>query len=494
MEKEGFFTRLTKATRYTISGITPDTWFSPLQPLEPFVPVTPARRYDYRVGRNVSYQPGGEKRYGFSQLRNAARASQLIRLAIETRKDQMEALAWCITAKGEEQSVDKDPRVKAISEFFSKPDGVHDWAGWLRIMMEEVLVTDALSLVPRRNYGGLIHSVEIVDGSTIFPLIDGDGRQPLPPSPAFQQILKNVVKNDYSSDELFYCVRNTQVNTPYGWSPVEQVIETAYTDIERAKYQFEWLRSGSVPDAYITAPDNMTPDRVKAFEEELNGLLEGNLQGRRQMPVLLHGMEVKQLKEPAIKSDWDEWIWRKIAFAFSLTPAPMVKEVNRATAESEMERATNEGIMPLMLFTKRIIDRIIATQFGAPDLHWKWDVEEERDPTETANIDKTLVSAGIMTINEIRSERGLEPVEGGDMAMCLTASGYVPVDPAAATALMQERRPMQPEIGENEDIDGVQEKEEEEAQPKGEKFSKKKSVGRNIYMNHGHAIPATKRL
>lgn len=423
----GFIKRVGQATRYAISGIRPDTWMSPLQPLAPYAPVVEPRQWDYPVGRNLFYQPRGNERYTFDQLRLVARQSELVRLAIETRLDQISSVKWQIKPSADVDAEDDDPRITEIEKFFLSPDKVHDWDQWLRLILEELFVTDAVSIARRKTRGGQLFALEPVDGATIFPLIDADGRTPLPPDPAYQQVLKGQPKANYTSDEMIYYVRKAQVNTPYGYSAVEQVIESANTDIERIKYTLSYFTEGSVPDAYITAPDGMTPDKVLAYEAHLNSLLAGNSVGRRQMPVLVHGMEIKPMKQAELKNEFDEWLARKICFAFSLPPTAFIKSNNRATAQSEKERAQEEGLYPVLLYVKRLIDRIIREDFGYDDLEFHWNDDEEKDPQVQATIYATYVKEGIMARNEVRDDLGLDDIEGGDEPMVDTPSGPVPL-------------------------------------------------------------------
>jgi hypothetical protein len=441
-----FIRRAAQAARYTISGVKPTDWMSPLQPIRPYEPIQDPWQYDRPVGYNLFYTPRGQtpsgaERHTFDELRMVSRQSELVRLAIETRMDQISAVKWQIKPIMEVSDAgeadDDDPRIKELQEFFSKPDKVRDWDQWVRVVLEELFVTDAVSIARRKNRGGGLYSLELVDGSTIFPLIDQDGRQPLPPDPAYQQILKGAPKANYTSDELLYYVHKTQVNTPYGYSPVEQVIESAYTDIERLKYTLAFFTEGSVPDAYITAPDNMSPDRVLTYEAHLNALLAGNRAGRRQMPVLVHGMEMKSLKQAELKNDFDEWLARKICFAFSLPPTAFIKQLNRSTAQSDQERAKEEGLFPVLLYVKRLIDRIIREDFGYDDLEFHWNDDEEKDPKTQAEIDQIYVNAGIMARNEIRDELGLEDVVGGEEPMVTTASGPVPLPGSALDVQMK---------------------------------------------------------
>ena len=56
------FARLADATRYVITGVSPDTWFGPLQPLAPMAPPeVKGRQWDYPFGANLNYIPRADK-------------------------------------------------------------------------------------------------------------------------------------------------------------------------------------------------------------------------------------------------------------------------------------------------------------------------------------------------------------------------------------------------------------------------------------------------
>jgi hypothetical protein len=151
-------------------------------------------------------------------------------------------------------------------------------------------------------------------------------------------------------------------------------------------------------------------------------------------------MKVEQMKEPPLKSEIDEWIARKVCFAFSLPPTAFVKQMNRATAQTAQEAAIQEGLAPLMLWVKRLMDKVMKENFDAPDLEWGWVEDKAQDPKEAADIDAELVKAGIMTINEVRNARGLDDIEGGDEAMIATATGYVPIDSYEGQMALQQKQ------------------------------------------------------
>src|SRR5258708_5678422 len=94
----GLMARITGALAGMRAGFTTG-WFPPGEPLRPVAPdpsEVKGRRFDYPYGINLSYGPrtdevGGE--LSFPQLRRLADPAMggldLLRLAIETRKDQM---------------------------------------------------------------------------------------------------------------------------------------------------------------------------------------------------------------------------------------------------------------------------------------------------------------------------------------------------------------------------------------------------------------------
>ena len=54
-----------------------------------------------------------------------------------------------------------EERAADLTEFWRKPDGSHDFATWLRLALEDILVLDAAAFEVRKNRGGAITALEI---------------------------------------------------------------------------------------------------------------------------------------------------------------------------------------------------------------------------------------------------------------------------------------------------------------------------------------------
>jgi hypothetical protein len=429
----GIVQRVTQAARYVISGVSPQTWFGPMQPLRPMAPPeVKGRQFDYPTGYNLNYRPKSYEGVSFEDLRALADNCDILSSAIETRKDQMEAQDWKIRIapdddnKRKSATAEQQKRIDTITEFFQYPDKTNSWEQWQRILLDDMFVIDAPCLYKRLDRKGRLYGLEIIDGAGIKILLDDSGRRPLPPDQAYQQILKGIPAADYTSDELLYWMHNPRSHKVYGRSHVEQVLITVNTLIRRALYQLEYYRDGSQPDAFLGLPKEWNQEQIFAFQKYWDGMMAGNLSQRRRLKMMPGDFKYQEAKPPQLKDEYDEWLARIVCFVFSLPPTPFIKQMNRATAESSHDAALEEGLAPIQKWLRKNMNRVIAVDFESPDLEFAWVDDREQDPLQAAQIRQGDVKAGITSIDEARQEQGRDPLGGAyAVPMPLTATGYV---------------------------------------------------------------------
>lgn len=419
------------------AGLGPD-WFGPLEPITPLAPPEVAgRQWDYLSGYNLSTFPRGTAAISFATLRGLAETYDLLRLVIETRKDQVARLSWTISARDKKTS--GDPRITALRKFFTKPDGRHGFADWLRLILEDLFVIDAPTLYLSRNRAGQLVGLLPIDGATIKPVIDDWGRTPLPyvengvtvyPT-AYQQILKGYPAVDYSVRDLLYRPRNIRVDRAYGFSPVEQVVTTVNIALRRQAYLLDYFTQGNIPDSLIGVPENWTPDQIASYQKYWDAYFDGDLSRRRRAKFVPGGVAKTfvQTREPDLKGSFDEWLARIICFAFSISPQALTQQMNRATAETQKEMSEEEGLAPILNWVKGLVDEIIAEEFESPDLEFSWATDSAIDPQTQEAILTSYATKGILTINEARVALGREPLPeaAASKVMVLTSAGYVPL-------------------------------------------------------------------
>lgn len=407
----GILARVVAGLGYAATGKTPE-WFGPGEPIEPTAPQTAGRQLDFIAGYNLQTTPrkAGVEGVGFADLRQIADSYDLMRLLIETRKDQMASSAWSIRPKDKAKKTDS--RCDQITAFFASPDKEHAWDEWLRMLLEDLLVLDAPALYKRRTNGGQLYALEPIDGATVKRVLDATGRTPMPPEAAYQQILKGVVASNYTREELLYKPRNPRTHRVYGFSPVEQVLMTVNIALRRQLHTLDYYTEGSVPDALIGVPDTWTAQQIKEYQAYWDALMTDDRAARRRLKFVPGDMSkgLRETKQPPLKDVFDEWLARVCCYAFSIEPTPFIAQVNRATAETAREQGLAEGLAPLKRWVKSLVDQVIVADFGAVDLEFAWDDQEVIDAKTAADIDVAYVGAKIKHPDEVRAKLGLDPL------------------------------------------------------------------------------------
>lgn len=419
-----------------------NAFFGPGTPLPQQAPAgTDPRALDYGSYVNLSYSPRATEQVSFDQLRSLADAYWLVRIIIETRKDQATKLEWHLGLKpksGETQQqsnlrTEGDPRVKKLTEFFKRPDGIHNWQTWLRMLIEDLLVTDAVTILPWRTRGGDLYKLVPVDGATIKPVLNPMGIRPEHPEVAYQQVIKGLILAELTSKDLIYVPRNPRTNKIYGYPPVEQFILMINLGIRRALHQLDYYTEGTVPEAVVQIPDGWSSDQIKQFQTWFDSALAGNSAARRRMtfvPSLGGSNAIQWAKDPKLTDEMDELLARAACFAFSIPPTAFVKQNNRATAQQANESATREGLEPLKLWVKDLIDYIIQSPdfFGESKVEFTWDDEPNIDKVKQAQIDDLDIRNGKRSIDELLVRDGYDAIGVGHGI--ITMSGFVLLEDA----------------------------------------------------------------
>lgn len=505
------------------AGVTPMTsgGFSPLPRLDPQVafgpglPLIPAaidpvrrdtgrpepRFNEYPVSANL---PGVTDRLvPWKVLRDAAAAGGIPRRCIEIRKADISTLDWAITitkeavARAEAESPGQaradveaglrkrlGPEIARCSAFWERPDPGQDedWIEWISKLLEEHLVLDAIAIFPRLTYGGDLHSLEVLDGSTIKVLRDYRGGRPQPPAPAFQQQVWGFPRGEYTADvdtdgtipggypadTLIYKRRNVRATSPYGFSAVEQCLE----DLDVWLRRRAWIRSeftdGAVPAAMLrnTAANSWTPQQVLEYETALNDAWSGQTLERHRLRILPPGFELESMPDVAerYKPEYDLFLLKQLANHFSTT----IAELNFTDGgglgsagyhEGQSDIRERSATMPLYRWIQSLITQISRRHLRMPaELEFRILGLEQEDEAAADQVADTRVGSGRMTYNEDRDRLGLPryTFPEADMPIIKTSRGVIFLEGASQLAQAGETvQPLEGPAPKDADGDGI---------------------------------------
>ena len=447
--------------------------FAPGRPLLPALINTPRddgraapRRSEFPVAWNL--QVTEQRVVPFRLLRDIADGSDIVRKCVEVVKSSLAGLDWDIalspdaterimsepttvghTAATREARKSLMPDIIRARDFWKMPDRINGLAfpEWVAMAVEEMLVIDALTIYPNRTLDNKsLHSLEILDGATIKPLLDYRGGRPVPPYPAYQQILWGFPRGEFTAsadsdgeftaDDIIYCPRTRRPFTPYGFSAVERALPMIDIYMKR----LQWLRTeftdGITPAVFMEtdATYGGNPELLKAYERVFNDDLAGKTEQRHRARMLPEGMH--PLFPPGMdqkyKPDYDEYIVKQICGHFGIMPTQIgfsPKGGLGGAGVQKGESANQEmfSMKPMIMWLTDLLNQLSYRFLNMPrDLTFIFNFENTALEESAAKRRMEQLQSGQMTINESRAELGLPLFTFPEADMPFVLSTLVP--------------------------------------------------------------------
>jgi hypothetical protein len=437
-----------------------------LNPLNPETGRPAPRRYEYLVAQNINVTEN--RLVPFKTLRAAADQIDILRRCIEVRKAKITGLDWDIVLSDSaterivaEAGADNHLRAMAdarekftdeiarMRKFWETPDPANglSFVDWLNMAMEEIDVLDAWAIWPQSTVGGDIRGLQILDGSTIKPLLDDRGMRPDPSvGPAFQQILYGFPRSEFNatvddeaadgeftSDEIAYLVRNRRANSVYGYSPVERALPLADIYLRRQ----QWLRAeftdGTMPKSFMELPAdiNLTPEQIRQYENIYNDDLAGQTEQRNRLRILVPGGKLSN--DPGYSEKFndklDDYLITSITGHFGVLPSEIGFSAKTGLGGSghqqgEAEAAETIGIIPTARWVSQMISNLSYRWLGMPrELEFKLMPSERVNDADLAKRDDIRTRNGSKTVNENRAELGLPLLDTPEADMPVFVAG-----------------------------------------------------------------------
>lgn len=483
----------------------PDTWstdpFGPGRALPPALINIPRSDTGRADPRSYQYDPAVNLQLSTRQghvpwaTLQAAADQPLFRKCIQLRKticdlefsvtvDPAKVARYAELDSAPKQDVESDLRQKyrndiaRLTDFFQTPDrkNGYSWGQWTGLIMENYLKYDAVAIWPQYTFGGDVFAFKVIDGKTIKPLQDEYGERPLPPFPAYQQILYGFPRGEwtasvetvdgeeitpgYPSDQLLYERRIIRSETPYGMSPTEIALIEGLLWSSRFRWMLAEYTEGVQPESFLLNKGELdwTPEQVTEYERYINQRLQGNTAERMKWPLLPPGVEPVQSVYPGEKyrTEYDLMIIKLVAGCFGV-PVTELGFVETGSLGATFHEG-NEDILyrqtrrPDAQWLSGIATKLARQHLGmSPDLKVQILGLESEDEAAADQVVQNRVSSGRMTYNEARAQGGLPPYDfaEADMPVVVTQRGVVflegasEVEPPGVLVTPVQGQPMQ---------------------------------------------------
>jgi phage portal protein BeeE len=250
-----------------------------------------------------------------------------------------------------------------------------------------------------------------VDGATIRMKTNWDGS---PSSARYMQVTgksgadANILLND---DELIYVRLNPRTHTPFGLGRLEVAFETINAFLGANRYAAR-LASNSVVEYALWLQD-LTPEH----HERLIRWWQDEIEGTGRVPILSVEKKPEVLRfgggtDADLRLGWQEFLMRVIANAFDLPPQLLGidRDVNRSTAAEMSDQAFRQAIVPTArLLAEHLTRDAISKKLGWSDLEFVFADVDVGNEMEEVQIQEILLRNGVLSVDEVRTMRGLAP-------------------------------------------------------------------------------------
>ena len=321
-----------------------------------------------------------------------------------------------------------------------KYGGADSFESFVRMILRDSLTYDQCAFELLRNKKGEVTGFVPVDAGTIRRSATDDeersqGRRDWEQS-AFVQIINGKKVAEWDADSLAFGVRRPRTwiyARGYGYPELEELIRTVTYLVNAETYNASNFTNGIHVNSILAVKSKMSPQVFRAFRRDFYAMLSGAHQAKRT-PILQLDPEANEevssvnLGQSAEEMGYSTWMGylTKIACAiYQIDPAELgfvfgaegvTSALSTGGAEGRITSSKDRGLRPLLRQVQGWINRWIIHPID-PELDFKF-VGLDVKSAEAEIKERIDAVSHYMTIDEVRAEAGLEPLEnGGDIVL-----------------------------------------------------------------------------
>jgi len=346
--------------------------------------------------------------------RHWAEHSEWVNAAIKIRKRQVSQAEWQIGPIDHTKPWDEALQAR-ITRLFRLPNPKSaSFRGFIEPVIEDLLVLDAGCIEKEFNLRDEPGALWEVDGGKIkvSTIWDGD-----PDAPRYFWYPDNQLRGTLTNRELVYMMDNPATYRVVGLSPLETLKLAIDGELGASSYNDRQMRAAA-PDGMLDLGENARPDQVEGFKNlwraEVAGMGAMAIVGGTKNPKFV---PFRQSNRDAQFLEWQEYLVRKIAAVFQLSPQDLMleRDVNRSTSEVQQENTEDRGLRPLLGLASDYLTREIVWDpgFGGEEnnLGFQFTALNLRETMTRAQINRyALAGVPWKSPNEARRDDGRPPI------------------------------------------------------------------------------------
>ncbi|NLY08558.1 MAG: phage portal protein [Tissierellia bacterium] len=257
-----------------------------------------------------------------------------------------------------------------------------------------------------------------------------------PEETAFVQVVDGNIVAWFTEDELAFPVRNpsTDINTkPYGRSEIELIVRQLTSYMQAEDYNMRFFEQGGLTKGILNIKEDpnglASRGGLESFKRQWRSQVTG-AKGAWKIPVLqlpgeVEFINIQQSNGEMVFEKWQNYLINIICAIYKIDPAEINFPNNGGVGgkgnslfdggNSKVEQSKDKGLTPLLQFFEDTINRYILQDLNDKYVFTFVGLDEESEQEALDKINKKVST--YMTVNEIRAQNELEPIENGDIIL-----------------------------------------------------------------------------
>lgn len=409
----------------------------------------------------------------YATLHEMVKQSQVLSAIVNTRINQVSSFArvprtkhslgFRVQKKNTKTMTDAEKKkARKYEEFIvncGEGDAAHKrdyFEQFIRKTARDRLIVDQVNFERVFTLGNALHEIVSVDSATIRIALRKffDDTNPLKSSidtqmvndrgkgfarvnvpldkKAFVQVLNGQIVCEFTEDEMAFLVAwpRTEVNVAgYGYSEVEQLIQTVTAILFASEYNRRFFSSGSSPKGVLNIKANMNQTQMDGFKKAWLAQLSG-ITGAWRTPIVaaeggLEFINMQQTNREMEFSKYNDFLIKIACAVYQIAPEEINFSSQTSTngqgavfeskSELRLKASRDKGLVPLLTFFENGMNREVV-RYLDPEYELVFvglDGGTEMDQVELH--EKELKN--FKTVNEVRAENDLKPIDGGDIIL-----------------------------------------------------------------------------
>lgn len=258
----------------------------------------------------------------------------------------------------------------------------------------------------------------------------------------YAQVLRGKPVAAWTEDEFVYEPLYPTVDPDdYGYAqgPLHWLVNTVTNHLYAENHNRNFFTNGTAKGILHIKGNNINRAQLEGFKRSWFAQLTGTNNSFRP-PIIGMADDVRwvpftQTNAEMEFQEWMQYLIKIACAAYQIDPAEInfditrtnTSTMNESNNEHRIKSSKNKGLRPLLMFLQNVINNHIIPRYNK-DLAAKYVFEFVGLDAETKKqeIDRLKDEVQVYkTVNEVRNEQGMAPIESGDIILAATYTQYL---------------------------------------------------------------------